>query len=237
MINGGRRCCPFVPLRAGPGEDGTGSAGCGDPPGDPGLLRGLASVFFLADDSPGPDIISPGAFQADLPRFLADGFVSGLNHDWDHPIGRPLEARETDMGLLVSCRLADTPAAREARVLIGAGVVRYLSIGFQALGQERLATRADVRAWWARHGYAPTERDEHLVRHGARLLTRIRLYEVSPVCVPANPGSVILDMHGGALRADALYSGFLEWESRHLGVPGSRDSSMRAAGVGVNNDD
>jgi len=156
-----------------------------------GEFEGIASAFFSIDDSWWNDIVAPGAFAADLPLFLAEGFVGGLNHDWDRPIGRPAEARETTAGLFVRARLSDTPAAREVRTLIRDGVIGRLSIGFRILGKEHLETAEEVESWWAGHGYPPTDEDRAKSRHGARVLTRVRLYEFSPVAVPANRGAVI----------------------------------------------
>jgi len=41
------------------------------------------------------DMILPGAFVEDLPRFLNEGVVC-WQHDWMTPIGVPMEAREDD---------------------------------------------------------------------------------------------------------------------------------------------
>jgi len=79
------------------------------------------------DDSFWPDILAPGCFAQDLAEFLAEGFVSGINHDWDVPIGKPLEARETAEGLFVRASISDTAAGRDVRTLLRDGVVKRLS--------------------------------------------------------------------------------------------------------------
>src|SRR3954454_7192473 len=61
------------------------------------------------------EIIAPGAFAADLDAFLADGFIGGLNHDWDQPIGKPAEAKEDGRGLFGKADLIDTQHAQECR--------------------------------------------------------------------------------------------------------------------------
>src|SRR5262245_57389664 len=53
------------------------------------------------------DMILPGAFTDDLPRFLKEGVVC-WQHDWEKPIGKPLEANEDSYGLFVKCRVSNT---------------------------------------------------------------------------------------------------------------------------------
>jgi len=163
-------------------------------------FEGLAAVFHNIDDSLFGDIIAPGAFAADLPAFLADGFIGGLNHDWGAPLGRPLEASETEHGLAVKATISDTAYGRDVRTLMRDGVIRHLSIGFRALGHTWLETADEVRAYWREHGYAPAPEDLAKAQRGARLLTRIRLYEISPVAVPANPRTAI-----GTVRSRSPY--------------------------------
>lgn len=177
------KTAPLQDLRTLERADGNGDDG--------GEFEGLASVFFTVDESPLADIIAPGAFDRDLPFFLAEGFIGGPNHDWDCPIGRPVEARETPEGLYLRARLSNTARAGEVRTLLRDGVLRKLSIGFRALERRRLESAEDVAAWWAGVGYDPSAEEVRRARNGARLLTRVRLYEVSPVAVPANPRAVI----------------------------------------------
>lgn len=182
------KALPFT-LRSKPGSED-----------DRGSICGLASAFFTIDDSWWNDIIAPGCFRQDLPAFLRSGFVGGLNHNWDQPIGKPTRAEETAEGLYVEAALSDTTAAREARILMRDGVITRLSIGFRVLARQVLETGDEVAAWWRSVGYSPTPEDLAKSRDGARLLTRVRLYEFSPVAVPANPGAVITDVRSAAPR-------------------------------------
>jgi len=161
------------------------------------------------DDSFWPDILAPGCFADDLPVFLAEGFVSGINHDWCQPIGKPLEARETPDGLFVRASISDTTAGRDVRTLLRDGVVKRLSIGFRVLGRTWLETSADVTAWWQTVGYSPTPDDLAKAADGVRLVTRARLYEFGPVAVPANKGAVIT-----AVKASGEASRSLEDQAR-----------------------
>jgi HK97 family phage prohead protease len=159
-------------------------------------FEGLASAFYCIDDSWWNDIVAPGAFREDLPEFLERGFVGGTNHNWDEPIGRPLHAEERPEGLFVRASVSETAHGRDVRTLLKDGVIRFLSIGFRALVRTHLETAEEVQAWWRSVGYTPTAEDVAKSQHGARLLTRIKLFEVSPVAVPANPHAAITAVHG-----------------------------------------
>lgn len=153
--------------------------------GDGSTGDGLGAAFHNIDTY--GEIISPGAFIQDLPRFLSEGFIGGLNHDWDNPIGKPTAAAETTQGLAVSWAISDTSHGRDVKILLKDGVIKKLSIGFQTIGREWLETSAEVEAYWQKHNYTPSAEDVAAAAQGSiKLLTRIRLYEVSPVTVPAN---------------------------------------------------
>jgi len=155
----------------------------------PGFFEGLAAAFHNIDAV--GDIIAPGAFAEDLPAFLSEGFIGGCNHDWDQPIGKPIEASERPDGLYLKGSISDTTHGRDIRTLMRDGVVRRLSIGFRTLGRQRLETSDDVAAWWAKAGYGPSAEDIARSARGVRLLTRVRLVEVSPVALPANPRAIV----------------------------------------------
>lgn len=193
------KALPLVEMRA--SEDG-------------GEFEGIGSAFYLIDDSWTSDIVAPGAFAEDLPEFLARGFVGGMNHDWDEPIGKPLAAEERPEGLWVRAAISDTQAGRDTRTLIRDGVVRFLSVGFRVLARRYLETADEVRAWWQAHGYEPTAEDVAKSVHGARVLERVRLYEVSPVAVPANRGARITGVKASEDRGGPLAAG------AHAGVGG-----------------
>ncbi len=164
---------------------------------DGGEFEGLASAFYCIDDSYWNDIIAPGAFKADLPEFLESGFVGGCNHDWDQPIGRPTFAEETPEGLSVKASISETTHGKDMRVLMKDGVIKRMSIGFRTLAREYLQTAEEVMSWWVRHGYTPSSEDVAKSQYGARVLTRIKLYEFSPVAVPANQRAVITGVKSG----------------------------------------
>lgn len=145
-----------------------------------GQFSGYAAAFGNLDRS--GDIILSGAFEKDLPEFLADGIVL-WNHDQKNPIGKPVKAYEDVTGLFVEAKLASTDLAQNVRTLLTEEIVKKMSIGYDVLESDsltaenlsaycdvsKLSIRAIERAlWW---GYA---------------LKRVFLYEFSPVSIPAN---------------------------------------------------
>lgn len=158
--------------------------------GDGSTGEGLGNTFHTVDSY--DDIVKPGAFLQDLPDFLSAGFIGGMNHDWDNPIGKPTSAEETTEGLKVAWKLSSTAHGKDVMTLLKDGVVKKLSIGFRTLAYEWLDTPEEVVAYWEGQSYTPTSTDLARARFGGvRLLTRIKLFEVSPVVLPANEGAVI----------------------------------------------
>lgn len=148
-------------------------------------IQGYASAFNNLDDV--GDIVAPGAFSESLGAFVSGGFIGGLNHDWDNPIGRPIEAREDAKGLWIRGAISDTEAGRDCHVLMKDGVVTKLSIGFRTLEQVYLDSAAAALDYWRSVGYSPSSDEFRRAAQGARLITKAQLIEVSPVTVPANP--------------------------------------------------
>lgn len=156
---------------------------------DGSWFEGIANAKFMIDSY--GDITDNGAFEKDLPYFLREGFISGINHDWDEPIGNPIEASEVPTGLYVKGSISDTTMGRDVKVLIKDKVVRKLSIGFWLLEREWLDGPTEVMEYWQSVGYTPTTEDITESVWGARLLKRVKVFEVSPTPLPANSGSDI----------------------------------------------
>jgi HK97 family phage prohead protease len=158
--------------------------------GDGSTGEGIGAAFHNVDTY--REIIAPGSFTSDLPDFLADGFIGGLNHDWDNPIGSPTDAKEVAAGLWLSWAISDTSHGRDVKTLLKDKVVKKLSIGFETVGSEYLENADEVKAYWDKHKYEPSAQDLQRSANGSvRLLTRINLFEVSPVVVPANDKAII----------------------------------------------
>lgn len=126
-------------------------------------LEGYASLFGLCDQ--GGDVVGPGAYSASLGRIAKRGGKVRMlwQHDPTRPIGLWEEVREDGRGLWVSGRLLTGVAqAREAAVLLEAGAIDGLSIGYRTISAER-----DGK--------------------GRRLLAEVELWEVSLVTFPMLP--------------------------------------------------
>lgn len=157
-------------------------------------MVGHAAVFnMLSEDLGGfREQISPGAFAGALET---DDVRALWNHNADHVLGRnvsgTLVMSEDVRGLAIEIDPPDTQVARDLMVSMERGDVSHMSFGFSARpgGQN-----------WAK------DDDGQVVR----TLTKLRLFDVSPVTFPAYPQTEI------ALRAmqDALPAAHVdnEWK-------------------------
>lgn len=126
-------------------------------------IRGYASLFGASDQ--GGDVVQKGAYAASLARQAKDGRSVKMlwQHDPSRPIGIWDEVREDARGLFVKGRLLlEVQAGREAHILLKAGAIDGLSIGYRTVRSEKAAG-------------------------GARLLHEIELWEVSLVTFPMLP--------------------------------------------------
>ena len=144
--------------------------------GENGIVEGYASTWTKTPDSYG-DIVIKGAFTDTLKKRKATGhpFPLCFNHDFDQIIGAVFEAEEDDYGLKIRASFLDTPAAQEKRELVKEGIVWQFSFAYSVLGSE-----------------APTEEEK---KQGIfQKLTKLDLYEVSLVTVPANQTAVVTEI-------------------------------------------
>ncbi len=126
-------------------------------------IAGYASLFGATDQ--GGDVVQPGAYGASLARLKTrrSGVKMLWQHDPTQPIGVWDEVREDGRGLWVKGRLlTEVRAAREAQVLLQAGAIDGLSIGYRTIRSEK-------------------------AQGGQRLLHEIELWEVSLVTFPMLP--------------------------------------------------
>ncbi len=127
------------------------------------IIAGHASLFGATDQ--GGDVVQKGAYAASLGRLARQGH--GVKMLWQHDPTRPIgvwdEVREDERGLFVKGRLLlEVQAAREAHVLLQAGAIDGLSIGYRTIRSEKSAA-------------------------GGRLLHEVELWEVSLVTFPMLP--------------------------------------------------
>lgn len=167
-------------------------------------FQGMVSVFHNIDSY--GEIVDDGAFDQDLPFFLSDGFIGGLNHDWDNPIGTVQPGTKVvDRGLLLCANVIDTTHGMDVRKMLKAGVVKKLSIGYRTLGATNLETAEDVVAYWETKGYTPNAEDIMRAQRGARVLTRIKTFEGSPVTMPANSLATITAVKAAREAAEKVF--------------------------------
>lgn len=143
-----------------------------------GVFEGYGNVFGVEDHY--RDVVEPGAFAASLKRWADRGRLPALlwQHDSSRPIGVYEAMAEDEHGLHVRGRLLidDVALAREAWALLKVGAVNGLSIGFNAVREER---------------------DNDRVNH----IREIDLWEVSLVTFPANEAARVTDVK----RAEAEF--------------------------------
>ena len=160
-----------------------------------GIFEGYAAGILNLDST--GDVIMPGAFTDDLGRFLKEGVIV-WQHDWMQPIGVPLEVREDGYGLFTKGRISKTAKGEEAMTLIRDRVIKKLSIGYQVQEYE-MVDRNGLMAAVDRLAMPMDKRARILSdfdmsgRRQVALLKKLKLFEYSPVTVPANQNAIITD--------------------------------------------
>lgn len=143
------------------------------------IITGYASTFNNMDH--GGDIVMPGAFAKTIADKFPRGKIKVLNqHNWNQPIGLPVDMREDSRGLFVSARISETKTGDEVLRLVADKVIDSFSIGFDIVKSEQFEDeemRAALKlpAWW------PMTK-----------LTELNLWEFSPVTFPMNEQAAII---------------------------------------------
>lgn len=141
---------------------------------DNGQISGYAAVF----DQTAPiwdfdEVIRRGAFKKTI-KDKADVFAF-WSHNHGAVLGRTLNdtlrLAEDEHGLHVEIDPPDTPTAQEVRTLIREGFVDKMSFGFEVIKQ----------VWRTREG-----------KPDLREILEVRLFEVSPVPLPAFDGTSVV---------------------------------------------
>lgn len=181
-----------------------------------GTISGYFSTYDRIPDSYG-DVIEKGAFTETLKARKESGHPFPLcwNHDLDQIIGAVDSVEDDEHGPLMTAHFFDTPLAQEKRELVKQGVVYQFSFAF------------DVAGW-----KAPTDEEE---KAGIReILTKLDLFEVSIVPIPANPRAEVTEIKSGkrnskkdadAIRqAITLLKGVLDEAAEEEGEDDSKDN-------------
>lgn len=179
----------------------------------PGEFDGYASTFLGPVDAMG-DIIAPGAFKSSLDFFLSDGVIL-REHEAECAIGKPVEVREDDHGLYLKGKISATSDGNDALILLRDQVIKRLSIGFKTLGYEMLSEDRGIQVLGSEAAYKDAVSQLPWWADGLRLITDIKLYEVSLVAFPANAGAQItgvkssLGQLAGKIDTERDYERFL----------------------------
>lgn len=171
------------------------AAGTDDGLGE-GQFRALVSVFGNVDSY--GDVVMPGAFADTLADWKASGdaipvYWSHQMADPDMNIGWVIDAKETDQGLEVLAQLdtedGASPKAAQAYRLLKGRRVREFSFAYDVLEG------------------GPAEKDGEAYYE----LRKLKLYEVGPTPVGANPATELLGVkayaHQAAELADQVKAG------------------------------
>lgn len=135
--------------------------------GEEGIIEGYVAVWNMVDDY--KSMFQRGCFAKTLAERWSR--VKVLWNHGDDVIGKPLELREDDHGLFFRGQLVlGVEKAREAFELIKATAIDTFSFGFST-----------VRDKWV---------------DGVRVITEVKLFEVSPVIFEANPAAQITGVRG-----------------------------------------
>ena len=146
---------------------------------DNGKISGYFSTYDEEPDSYG-DIVAPGAFTETIKAREATGhpFPLCFNHNMDAVIGTVDSIEDTEKGPLITASFLNTEKAQEVREMVKSGAIYQFSFAY------------DVKGW-----EEPTE--EQKAKGIANVLTKVDLYEVSVVVVPANQNAVVTDIKSG----------------------------------------
>lgn len=170
-----------------------------------GIFKGLASTFNGPIDSYG-DIILQGAFGESLRKHASENTTPALlwAHDASEPIGVWTKLIETSEGLEVEGKLTlETQRGADAFALMKDGALA-LSIGFRIpLGGSKYENG------------------------GVRTISKIDLWEISAVAMPANPSARITSVKS-AIRPANIRE--LEEALRELGFSNREAKSVASKG-------
>jgi len=140
--------------------------------GDSEWLRGYAAVFdqeaMITDFV---EVLRQGAFAKTLQE--QNDFFAFWNHNSDYVIGRTknksMELSEDEQGLRFSMKPAETTWGQDVARMVRDGLIDKMSFGFRVM-----------KDTWS-------EREEDVLRE----IHEVRLYEISPVPIPAYAGTTI----------------------------------------------
>lgn len=144
-----------------------------------GGISGFFSTYDKTPDSYG-DIIEPGAFTETLKKREESGhpFPLCFNHDFSAVIGAVDSVKDTENGPFIEAHFLDTQQAQDVRKMLQSGAIYQFSFAYDVLGRR--------------------EPDEEEKKSGIEnVLTKVEVYEISVVTVPANQNAVATEVKAG----------------------------------------
>lgn len=143
---------------------------------DNGVVAGYFSTYEKTPDSYG-DIIEPGAFTETLKKREESGhpFPLCFNHDFSAVIGAVKKVEDTDKGVYIEAEFLDTQLAQDVRKMLLSGAIYQFSFAYDIL---------DARK--------PTDAEK--AEGVTNVLTKLEVYEVSIVTVPANQEAKVTEV-------------------------------------------
>lgn len=171
-----------------------------------GIVAGYASTFGNVDLF--GDVVAPGAFKESLAAHAAERTSPAMlwAHDGREPIGRWERLEEDAKGLRVHGQLTmDSARGGDAYALARDGALA-LSIGF--------VTQASKAG-----------------PNGTRILTKIDLWEISLVAMPANIQARIIGVKAALAPDTPITARLVEQALRDAGLPRSAAKAIAAEGM------
>lgn len=151
--------------------------------GEENVLEGYAAVYGNIDRV--RDRIEPKAFRKTIREKVSSGQVKLLDSHvptLSNVLGTVTKAKETDKGLWIQAKIASVARAQDVKTLVREGHIDSLSIGYIPVN------------------YHFEEADDG---RKIRVLTEVKLVEVSVVAFPANPRAVIESVKSVISRAES----------------------------------
>ena len=144
-----------------------------------GMIAGFFSTYDEEPDSYG-DIIRPGAFTETIKKRQESGhpFPLCFNHDFSQVIGAVDKIEDTEKGPYIEAHFLDTQQAQDVRKMLQSGAIYQFSFAYDVL---------DARQ--------PNEEEKS--KGIENVLTKVEVFEISVVTVPANQNAVATEIKAG----------------------------------------
>jgi len=141
-----------------------------------GMIAGFFSTYDETPDSYG-DIIKPGAFTETIKKREESGhpFPLCFNHDFSQVIGAVDKIEDTEKGPYIEAHFLDTDLAQDVRKMLKSGAIYQFSFAYDVLGWENPSEEQRKAGVW-------------------NILTKLEVFEISVVTVPANQNAVATEI-------------------------------------------